>query len=74
METDNNGQALFTNVQIGQYTIEIQDNEEFNGFQKSYNLLNEEDKDQVIIYVGIYPKLDLSTHFSFQYLSQNNSY
>lgn len=62
---DASGKIVFNNIPIGQYEIEVKGNEEFNGMLKSYNIVNEEDKDEIIIYAGIFPKLDLDTKFNF---------
>lgn len=50
---------------IGLYYIDVEGNEEYQPSQKTINLVNEEDKDEITIFVGIKPRIDTNTLFSF---------
>ncbi len=50
---------------IGYYHIEVDGTEEYLPASKTINLVNEEDKDEIVIFVGIKPRIDTNSHFLF---------
>ena len=55
-KTDVMGKVGYTQVPVGLYTIEITGNDEFMPSMREVNILNDEEKDEVIVYVGMKPK------------------
>lgn len=58
---------------IGLYTVEVQGNGQFQPARREVNLVNDEEKDELVIYVGM--KLKMSTVVEMQIIStdiQNN--
>ena len=64
--TNDQGQVLFTNLPIGQYVIEVTGNEEFQSTTKVVNILNEEEKDTIQVFVGLRKRMDTDIEFLFQ--------
>ena len=62
---DDNSRATFLNMPIGYYQIQVEGNDEFQPSHKAINIVNEEEKDEVVVYVGIKPRIDVSTEFTF---------
>lgn len=56
---------MFTNLPIGQYEIEIAGNAEFQSSTKIVNLINEEDRDIVQVFVGLKKRMDTDIEFVF---------
>jgi hypothetical protein len=52
-------------VPVGFYTVEVQGNSFYQSASKVVNLVNEEDKDEIVIYVGIRPRIDADIEFMF---------
>lgn len=50
---------------VGFYTVEVQGNSIYQSASKVVNLANEEDKDEIVIYVGIRPRIDADIEFMF---------
>ena len=59
------GQVLFQNVAIGKYAIEIEGTDEYLPTSKQINLINDEEQDQITIFVGIKPRIDSDYEFRF---------
>lgn len=49
---------------IGLYTVEVSGNDEFTSSTREINILNDEDKDELIIYVGMKPRNDSNIQFA----------
>jgi hypothetical protein len=52
-------------VPIGLYHIDVEGNEEYQPSMKTINIVNEEDKDELVIFVGVRPRIDTSIEFQF---------
>jgi hypothetical protein len=64
-KTDANGRIVMQNLPIGLYNIEVKGNAFFQSSQKSVNIVNEEDKDEIVIFVGLKPRIDTDIEFAF---------
>lgn len=56
---------------IGQYVIEVTGNAEFQSATKVVNLINEEEKDVIEVFVGLRRRVDADIEFVFQDASQD---
>ena len=50
---------------VGLYQIEVLGNDQYQPMQKTVNIVNEEDKDEIIVFVGLKPRIDTSIEFMF---------
>jgi hypothetical protein len=69
--TNQQGECTFLNVPIGVYSIEVQGNENFQTCNRSINVVNDEDKDEVVIYVCLKPQS--SSNVTFNVYSQSTT-
>jgi hypothetical protein len=66
-QTDTKGQILLSQVPIGYYDIEVKGNDFYQTTSKQINITNEEDKDEIVIFVGMKPRIDTDIEFTFVY-------
>jgi hypothetical protein len=57
-KTDQQGKITLKDLPIGLYTVEVSGNDEFLSSKREINILNDEDKDELIIYVAMKPRND----------------
>lgn len=69
--SNHNGECAFTHVPIGVYSIEVQGNEKFKTCTRSINVVNDEDKDEVVIFVCMKPQS--SSNVTFNVYSQSST-
>ncbi len=69
--TNEEGVATYKNIPVGKYIIEVEGNQDFQQSVKVVNILNEEDNDQVRIYVGVKQRIDVDVEFVFCQLVQS---
>lgn len=58
---------MLTQVPIGFYSIEVKGNDFYQATTKQINITNEEDKDEIVIFVGMKPRIDTDIEFQFVY-------
>ena len=56
---------MYTDVPVGLYTIEVKGTDEYQPTLKRINIINEEEKDQIVIFVGVRPRIDTDIEFKF---------
>lgn len=59
-KTNNRGSAIFNSVPIGLYSIEVEGNEDYIASNRVVNIVNDEDKDELVIFVGLKSRNDKS--------------
>lgn len=52
---------------IGFYSIEVKGNDYYQSSYKEINITNEEDKDEMVVFVGVKPRIDTDIEFNFEY-------
>lgn len=50
---------------IGYYCIEVKGTDLYQASYKEVNITNEEDKNEITVFVGIKPRIDTDTEFTF---------
>lgn len=63
-QTNLQGSCSFSNVPIGVYQIEVKGNEKFQTCHRSINVINDEDKDEVVIFVCLKPRTNSCVTFN----------
>lgn len=71
LKTNEVGRATLQSVPIGFYTIEVAGNEEFQPSRREVNIINDEDKDELFVFIGMKPRVDSTIEFVL--LSQNET-
>ena len=71
LKTSESGRATLQQVPIGLYTIEVAGNDEFQPSRREINIINDEDKDELFVFIGMKPRLDSTIEFLI--LSQNET-
>ena len=56
---------IFEQLPIGQYQIEVKGTDFYLPTDKVLNIVNEEDKNEIMIFVGVKPRIDTDIEFSF---------
>lgn len=56
---------MYTDIPVGMYTVEVKGTDEFQPTVKRINVINEEEKDQIVIFVGVRPRIDSDIEFKF---------
>jgi hypothetical protein len=69
-KTNEEGVAVYKNIPVGKYVVEVEGNHDFQQSVKVVNILNEEDNDVVRIYVGVRLRIDTDVEFMFCNLVQ----
>lgn len=54
---------------IGYYCIEVKGTDIYQSSYKEINITNEEDKDEIIVFIGVKPRIDTDIEFTFLYES-----
>lgn len=57
--------VMYTDVPVGLYTVDVKGTDEYQPTVKRINIINEEEKDQIVIFVGIRPRIDTDIEFKF---------
>jgi hypothetical protein len=52
---------------VGLYSIEVKGTDFYQSAYKEVSICNEEDKDEITIFVGVKPRIDTDTEFQFLY-------
>lgn len=71
LKTNEAGRATLQHVPIGFYTIEVSGNEEFQPSRREINIINDEDKDELFVFIGMKPRIESTIEFVL--LSQNET-
>ncbi len=64
-QTDENGRIELANLPVGLYNIEVEGNALYKGTQKVLNIVNDEEKQEVVVFVGMKPRIDSDIEFKF---------
>jgi hypothetical protein len=63
--TDEAGIVILANLPVGLYEIEVEANSTFQASLKTINIINEEHKDEITIFIGVKPRVDNDIEFLF---------
>jgi len=64
-KTDDAGRVVLHQMPIGYYCIEVKGTDIYQSSYKEINITNEEDKNDITIYVGVKPRIDTDIEFTF---------
>lgn len=62
-KTDVMGKVTYSQIPVGLYTVEVTGNDEFMASRREVNIVNDEDKDEVIVYIGMKAKSETCIEF-----------
>jgi len=63
-KADSSGKVFFNQVPLGFYIIEVQGSHHFLSSSRDINIVNDEDKDEVTIFVALKPRTDSKIEFA----------
>ena len=73
-KTNEEGKVIFEQLPIGQYHLEVKGTDFYLQTEKVLNIVNEEDKNEMVIFVGVKPRIDTDIEFSFVKESGDKSF
>jgi hypothetical protein len=62
--TDAHGRVNIPGVPVGLYTVEVAGSSEFQPSTRDVNIVNDEDKDEIVVYIAMKPKVSSSIEFN----------
>jgi hypothetical protein len=64
-KTNEEGKVVFEHLPIGQYHLEVKGTDFFLPSEKILNIVNEEEKNEIVVFVGVKPRIDTDIEFAF---------
>lgn len=64
-KTNEEGKVVFDQLPVGQYHIEVKGTDFYLPTEKMLSVVNEEEKNELVIFVGVKPRIDTDIEFSF---------
>jgi hypothetical protein len=70
---DEQGRVMLKDTPIGLYRVEVTGNDEYQPAKREVNIVNDEDKDEIIIYIAMKPRAESSIEFKLVSNAHNSS-
>lgn len=73
-KTNEEGKVAFDQLPIGQYHLEVKGTDFYLPTQKELTIVNEEEKNEIVIFVGVKPRIDTDIEFQFVKSTGDNTF